>query len=98
MQRPLYRFVFESFIAFGLLLVLGLFALTVRLDKGPLSLAPILPQLSGFVSDLAPGLNFQIGKAVLRHGKDRIVFEVDLRNVLVVNEQEKPIGNLEAMQ
>ncbi len=98
MKRPILRFFFEIAVAFVLVAALGVFALTTRLDKGPLSLEPILPEIAGFVSDLAPGLRFEIGQAELRHGKGRIVFEIALRDITVLNDKNAPIGSLTAMQ
>jgi hypothetical protein len=98
MKRPVFRFVFEAVTAVVVLSVCGIFALMIRLDKGPLPLGGSLPEIGEFVSDFVPGLNFEIQSAVLSRGKGRMALEIDLQHVMIFNNEKKAIGDLKAMR
>jgi uncharacterized protein YhdP len=87
-------FLLEIIAALIVCVFVGLGLLMVRLEQGPVSLAPYLPEITGALSDLSPGLTFKIDNAQLEANDEHRSLRMHLQNIRLFNKDKQPVGVL----
>lgn len=95
--KRLVIFLFEIIGALGICLLVGVGALLVRLDHGPLPLNKVLPEIESALGDMSPGLKFRIGTARMESYRQRHAIRINLKDIIVENKDGKTIGRLQEM-
>lgn len=100
MKTPLKRIVvylFEIAGALAICLLVGLSVLMARLEKGPLTLKNVIPEIEEVINGWSPGLKFQIGDANLESAEARRAMRVRLNNVRILNSDGQLVGSLKTI-
>lgn len=96
-MKRLIRLLFEISGLALILLVVGLGALALRLEQGPISLRDYIPEAEEFLRELSPGYNFKIADVRLEIEPQYQSLRVRLSSVRVTNRNHDDVGMLKDM-